>query len=65
MKIYLINRETNEIIDTYENVYNWAENFVEFTNGRFDAKHYCNIETEYFTDKEVVETNKEIDNNDK
>lgn len=53
MKIYLINAETNETIRTYENVNNWGINFVEFTNGKYKAKHYCG-ENEYFTDKEVI-----------
>lgn len=52
MTIYLINKETNEIIREFDNVINWSYNFVEYNNnGR--AKIYCDTETEYFTDKEV------------
>ena len=49
MTIYLISRETGELLATYENVTRWAENFVEYNNGG-RAKTYCDIETEYFTD---------------
>ena len=52
MKIYLINAETNETIQTFENVDKWGDNFVEYTNGGYRAKMYCN-ENEYFSDKEV------------
>lgn len=51
--IYLINAETNEIIQTFEDVIAWGYNFVEYKNGNYRAKMYCN-ENEYFTDKEVV-----------
>jgi len=52
MEVYLIDRETNEIKDTYTNVDRWAENFVEFTTNGYRSKIYCDIETEYFSDKE-------------
>jgi hypothetical protein len=55
MKVYLINKETNEVDREFDNVINWSYNFVEYNNnGR--AKIYCDIETEYFTDNvEVIE----------
>ena len=53
MMIYLINAETNETIQTFENVTNWGSNFVEYLNGGYPAKMYCN-DNEYFTDKEVI-----------
>ena len=53
MKIYLINAETNETIRTFDNVTNWGDNFVEYLNGGYRAKMYCN-ENEYFTDKEAA-----------
>lgn len=53
MKIYLINADTNETIQTFDDVISWGANFVEYNNGGFRAKMYCN-ENEYFTDKEVV-----------
>lgn len=50
MKVYLINVETNEVINTYDKVLHWGYNYVEYdNNGR--AKIYCS-ENEYFTDKE-------------
>lgn len=63
MKVYLINKETNEVIMTYTNVIKWDENFVEHNNGG-RGKIYCNTETEYFTDEEPKEENisEEIDN---
>lgn len=53
MKIYLINKETNEIVRVFENADKWENNFVEYANGRYRAKMYCG-ENEYFTDKEVI-----------
>jgi hypothetical protein len=53
MKVYLINAETDETIQTFEDVIGWSVNFVEYNNGGYGAKMYCN-ENEYFTDKEVV-----------
>jgi hypothetical protein len=50
--IYLINKETNETIQTFENVIEWSSNFVEYNNGGYRAKMYCN-ENEYFTDQIV------------
>ena len=52
MKVYLINAETKEIIQTFENVITWDKNFVEYTNNNLRTKMYCG-ENEYFTDKEV------------
>ena len=52
MKVYLVNAETNEIIETFENVVEWGYNFVEYLNGGYPAKIYCN-ENEYFTNVEV------------
>ena len=49
--IYLINAETNETIQTFEKVEKWGYNFVEYDNGGYRAKMYCN-ENEYFSDKE-------------
>ena len=54
MEVYLINKETNEIVRTFNNVINWSENFVEYDNGG-RAKIYCDTEVEYFTDVAPVE----------
>ena len=61
MTIYLINAETNKTIQTFEDVIAWGYNFVEYMNGGYRAKMYCN-ENEYFTDKEVIV--EEIENNE-
>lgn len=53
MKVYLIDRETNEIKNTYDNVISWGINYVEYLNGGFRAKIYCNEETEYFTNEYI------------
>lgn len=50
MKIYLKNLETNEIIDEYDNVISWGNNFVEYLNQGFRAKKYCDSTTEYFSE---------------
>lgn len=47
--VYLINADTNEVIQTFENVISWGDNFVEYTNDEIRAKIYCN-DDEYFTD---------------
>lgn len=48
MKVYLLNKETNETINEYNNIITWGDNFVEYNNGG-RCKIYCN-ENEYFTD---------------
>ena len=48
-KIYLINKDTNIIINTFTNVTKWDINFVVFNNP-LTCKIYCS-ENEYFTDK--------------
>ena len=53
MEVYLINKETNEVIQTYTDVQHWGYNFVEYLNNGRRAKFYCG-ENEYFTDKEVI-----------
>ena len=53
MTIYLINSETNETIQTFDNVIKWGFNFVEYENNGLRGKIYCG-ENEYFTDKEVI-----------
>ena len=50
MTIYLKNKETNEVINTYTNVIRWSVDFVEYDNGG-RGKIYCNTEIEYFTDE--------------
>lgn len=50
MTIYLVDLQTQEIKETFENVIRWSANFVEYNNnGR--GKRYCDENTEYFTDK--------------
>lgn len=52
MTIYLINKETNELIQTFNNVISWTYNSVTYLNSGYRAKMYCG-EDEYFTDVEV------------
>lgn len=56
--IYLINAETKEVVNTYSNVITWGSNFVEYGQGDFRAKIYCN-DNEYFTDT-ITEDNGEF-----
>jgi hypothetical protein len=51
--IYLINADTNETIQTFQDVISWGANFVEYDNGGYRAKTYCN-ENEYFSDVEII-----------
>ena len=64
MTIYLKNKETNEVINTYTNVIRWSVDFVEYSTNGYRGKTYCNTETEYFTDEYTEEENisEEIDN---
>ena len=55
MTIYLISKETGETVNIYTNVISWGKNFVEFMNGKYRGKVYCNEETEYFSDS-IAET---------
>ena len=56
MRIYLLKKETNEEIDVFENVIEWAEDFVVFQIGTITNKIYA-TEDQYFTDKLNVEEN--------
>lgn len=57
MIIYLKDKETKTIQRIFTNINSWGYNFVDFeNNGR--CKLYCG-ETEYFTDKEVEENDRE------
>ena len=51
MVIYLVKNKTNELICTFENVIKWENNFVEYKNGIYKSKVYCNLDEEYFTDQ--------------
>lgn len=51
MKVYLINAETNETIQTFDNVKSWGANFVLYDNNGHLGKIYCES-NEYFTDVE-------------
>lgn len=53
--IYLINVETKEVLNTYNNVLDWGSNFVEYSQGGLRAKIYCNA-NEYFTDKPIEDS---------
>lgn len=47
--IYLINKTTNEIVTTFDNVIEWSTNYVLLKAGYGRAKYFSN-ENEYFTD---------------
>lgn len=54
MKVYLIDLETQNVLQEFNNVIEWGFDFVEYENsGR--AKIYCDSEKEYFTDKPIEE----------
>lgn len=54
MEVYLINAETNKLIQTFNDVKSWTVNSVTYLNGGYTGKIYCN-EDEYFTDKLLQE----------
>lgn len=48
MKIYLINKETNEIINEYNNVVEYTDYYIMYKAGKGISKIYVG-ENEYFT----------------
>lgn len=48
MKVYLINKETNEIINEFNNVIEHTDSYVLYKAGKGMAKLYVG-ENEYFT----------------
>ena len=51
--IYKVDKKTNTIVQTYTDVINWSNNFVEFLNQKqgtlkYRTKIYCS-DTEFFT----------------
>lgn len=54
MTIFLLNKETNEILKTYNNVIVWDETFVEYENSGYRSRIYCEY-NEFFTDKRIEE----------
>lgn len=56
--IYLVNTETKEVVNTYNNVIAWGNNYVEYKQNGLRAKIYCN-DNEYFTDT-ITEDNGEF-----
>lgn len=52
--VYLINKETEEVINEYKEVISWGYNFVEFLNNGQRGKIYCG-KNEYFTDQKSEE----------
>lgn len=58
MKVYLIDLETQNVLQEFNNVIEWGFDFVEYDNGG-RGKFYCNPEKEYFTDKPIEEENVE------
>lgn len=51
MEIYLLEKETNNLIQTFNNVTDWAENYVCYTVSGQMGKIYCDTEIEYFSDE--------------
>ena len=50
MIVYLKDINTNEVLQTFENVVNWGNSFVEFLTDKQRTKIYCD-ENHYFTDQ--------------
>lgn len=48
--IYLVNKETNEIIEKFKNVTEWSENYILIIRPKSTVKYYAS-EGEYFTDQ--------------
>lgn len=50
MNVYVIDKNTNEIVREFSNVINFDINSVEYLNNDCRGKIYCDIENEYVTD---------------
>ena len=48
--IYLINKETKEVVNTFGNVIEWNDSYVVYKAGKGTCKIYAS-EGEYFTDQ--------------
>ena len=56
MKVYLKNKETNEVISEFENVVRFGVNFVEMNKNNLRSKIYINSDEEY-----LEEYNEQVD----
>lgn len=52
MKVFVKNKENNEIIQIYNNVINYDEYSIEYTQNGCRCKIYIDTETEYIDNKE-------------
>lgn len=50
MEAYLIDKETNEVKQTFSNVLSFRENYVEYLNNGCRGKIYCDTEIEYISE---------------
>lgn len=50
MEVYLIDKETNEVKQTFTNVVSFREDYVEYLNNGCRGKIYFNTEIEYISD---------------
>ena len=50
MKVYLIDRNTNEAVQEFSNVLSFGINYVEYLNNGCRGKIYCDTESEYISD---------------
>lgn len=50
MKAFLLRKESNQIIQEFDNVLKWGEDYVLYLNNGYNGKIYCDSETEYFSD---------------
>lgn len=56
MTIYLVNMNENIVVQKFDNVIKWSNQYVESldkNNRRY--KMYCNVDNEYFTDIEPIQ----------
>lgn len=53
MVIYLLNRESNELIQVFDDVIRWRADYVEYLNSGHPCKIYCDSEIEYFTNEYI------------
>lgn len=50
MEVYLIDKETDKVKQTFTNVLNFRENYVEYLNSGCRGKIYFDTEIEYISE---------------
>lgn len=50
MTVYLIDKITSEVLQTFTDVLSFDDDYVEYLNNGCRGKTYCDVETEFISD---------------